>query len=197
MPLRLPPPPPAGLEIVTAGLNRFLSTQSSAARALSVGSEEDAYSSLAAAVPHLVYFVGLDDVAQSRMLSAARPTSWRYILLKGDYAYAAAEVTINEDGELGGFSHVDRGPFAENIVAAVELAEITDTARGGDYELRLLSVPALYLVALWLHGADDLILPLAPAPGALEAERVYTEDQIFTELAELIERRTHVDDPML
>jgi hypothetical protein len=196
MPLRLPPPPSRGLEIVTAALESLLSTQSPAARALAISPEDDAGTRLSAVAPHLVYFVGLDDVAQGRMLSAARPTSWRYILLKGDNAYAAAEVTIDEDGKVGDFSYVDRGPFAENIVAAVELAEITETARGGDYELRLLSVPALYLVALWLHGTDDLILPLAPTPGGLEAERVYTEEQVLSELEELIERRTDVDDPM-
>lgn len=189
MPLRLPPPPPTGLEVITAALEGLLSTQGPAARALSIGREDDAGTGLAAVAPHLVYFAGLEDVAQGRMLSAARPTSWRYILVRGDNAYAAAEVTVAEDGQLGGFSHVDRGPFALNIVAAVELAEITETARGGDYEMRLLSVPSLYLVALWLHGTEDLLLPLEPAPGDLETERVYTEEQIFSELSELIERR--------
>ena len=189
MPLRLPPSPPLGLEVITAALEGLLSTQSPAARALSVGRDEDASTGLAAVAPHLVYFVGLEDVAQGRMLSAARPTSWRYILVKGDEACAAAEVTIAEDGHLGSFSHVDRGPFAQNIVAAVELAEITEAARGGDYELRLLSVPSLYLVALWLHGAEDLLLPLEPAPGDLETVHFYTQEQIFSELSELIERR--------
>lgn len=196
MPLRLPPPPPDGLEIIRAALEGLLSTPSPTARALSVGTEEDAGSGLATAAPHLVYFVGLDDMAQGRILSAARPTSWRYILLDGDRAHAAAELAINDDGEVEGFSHVDGGTFVESTVVGVAFAERLEASRGGDYELRLLSVPSLYLVALWLHGTDDLLVPLAPAPGGLESERSYTEEQMFSALMELIERRTGLDDLM-
>lgn len=192
MPLRLPPPPPDGLEIISAALVGLLSTPSPAARALSV----DAGSSLAVAAPHLVYFVGLDEVAQGRIFSAARPTSWRYILLEGDMAHAAAELAIDDSGKVEGFSHVDEGPFVESTIISVAFAEQVEANQGGDYELRLISVPSLYLVALWLHGAHDLLVPLAPAPGGLEPERAYTEEQTFSALLELIQRRTSLDDLM-
>jgi hypothetical protein len=144
----------------------------------------------------LVYFVGLDDVAQGRILSAARPTSWRYILINGDRAQAAAELSIDDDVEVEGFSHVDGGPFVESMLAGVAFAEEVEASRGVDYELRLLSVPSLYLVALWLHGAHDLLVPLAPAPGGLEPERAYTEEQMFPALLELIQRRTSLDESL-
>jgi hypothetical protein len=192
MPLRLPPPPPNGLEIINEALVGLFSTPSHAARALSV----EAGPRLEAAAPHLVYFVGLDEVAQGRILSAARPTSWRYILLEGDMAHAAAELAVDESGKVEGFSHFDEGPFVESTIAGVAFAEQEETNRGGAYELRLLSVPSLYLVALWLHGAHDLLVPLAPAPGGLEPEHAYTEEQIFSALLELIERRTSLDDLM-
>jgi hypothetical protein len=194
MPLRLPPPPPEGPEIISTVLRGLLSTRSPAARALSGVVEEGP--GLTAAAPHLVYFVGLDDVARGEVLSAARPTSWRYILLEGDRVHAAAELSLDDYGGVEGFSHVDAGPFVESMVAGVSFAEWVEADRGGDYEMRLLSVPSLYLVALWLHGAHDLLVPLAPAPGGLDPKRAYTEEEMFSALGELIARRTSLDDPM-
>jgi hypothetical protein len=145
----------------------------------------------------LVYFVGLDDVSQGRLIAPARPTAWRYVLLDGDEVRAAAQLIVGDDGEVAGFSHVERGPFVQSTVAAIALAERIEAAQGGDYELRLLSVPSLYLVALWMHGmSGDLLVPLDPAPGSVETEGVYTEEQIFSALLELIERRAGTDDPM-
>lgn len=196
MPLRLPTPPSNGLEIIREAIAGLLSTPTTPARTLSADTDEDASQSLAAAAPHLVYFVGLDDVAQGSILSAARPTSWRYILLKGESARAAAELTINDEGEVEGFSHVDEGPFVESTISGVEFAEQLEASGGNDYELRLLSIPSLYLIALWLHGSQDMLVPLTPAPGGLEPERAYTEEQIFSALMELIERRANLEDPL-
>jgi hypothetical protein len=95
-----------------------------------------------------------------------------------------------------GFSHVDRGPFLEGLVAGVAFAERLEADQGGDFELRLLSAPSLCLVALWLHGESDLFVPLDPAPGGLDPERAYTEEQMFSSLRELTELRTSLNDPM-
>ena len=42
------------------------------------------------------------------------------------------------------------------------------------YELRLLRIPAVYAVALWLHAPDgDLLIPVSPAPPPLRANEPY------------------------
>lgn len=196
MPLHVPPPPPEGLEVISATLSGLLSTPRLAARVLSEGVDDRTAPNLAVAVPHLVYFVGFNDVVEGRVLSAARPTGWRYLLLDGDTARAAVEITVNDDGSVEGFSHVDEGPFVESMVAGVTFAEEFEASRGGDYELRLLSVPSLYLIALWLHGADDLLVPLAPTPGGLDTQHAYTEEEILSSLSDLIQRRAGTADPM-
>lgn len=196
MPLRLPTPPPTGLEIVRTALEGLMSTPSLSALALSVGTGDEASKGLEATAPHLVYFIGLDDIAEGRFLSAAKAKNWRYILLEGNTALAAAELTINDSGEVGGFGNVDRGPFVESTSVATALAEGLESVQDRDYELRLLSVPSLYLVALWLHGENNLLLPLAPAPGGLDSAQPYTEEQLFGAVRELIERRTSFADVM-
>ena len=52
-----------------------------------------------------------------------------------------------------------------------------------DYEVRLLSIPALYVMALWLHGeADDLLLPMPPTNEILDAKKVYTPADLLKRL---------------
>jgi hypothetical protein len=61
----------------------------------------------------------------------------------------------------------------------------------GTYEQRLLHVPALYVMALWLHeptGAADLLVPLAPSPRDLPAGRPLSAGEVVTKLTELAQR---------
>ncbi|MEK8108192.1 hypothetical protein NKG94_30935 [Micromonospora sp. M12] len=54
------------------------------------------------------------------------------------------------------------------------------------YELRLLRIPALYLMALWLHSPlADLLVPLEPSPIGKEG-RPMPAVEFFSDLAELI-----------
>jgi len=57
--------------------------------------------------------------------------------------------------------------------------------RDGKVEARLIRVPALYVMALWLKdldGDDDVVVPMAPAPPFLEANRPYTEREFLKAL---------------
>lgn len=195
MPLRVPTPPTEGMEIINAALSGLLSTPRLAAGVLSEGVASRSLLNLSATAPHLTYFVGLHDVVQGRVLSAARPTGWRYLLLDGETARAAVEVTVNDDGAVEEFSHVDEGPFVESMVTGVMFAEEFEANRRGEYELRLLSVPSIYLIAIWLHGADDWLVPLDPVPGGLDTQTAYTEEEMFSSLSDLIHRRASAADP--
>lgn len=150
-----------------------------------------------AAAPHPVYFVSLDDVALGRVLASPSLTGWRYILFDADAPRLAAELSAAEAGAPLSFSHFNEGPYVEGLVAAVAIAEGLESVRGGDYELRLLTVPSLYLDALWLSGADDLFIPLGPAPGALDPSRAYTEDELMDGLRELVDSRLATRDEEL
>ncbi|MFD0367092.1 hypothetical protein [Streptomyces sp. NPDC059071] len=108
-----------------------------------------------------------------------RLAGWRFLIRNGDRAIAAADTMLTPDG--WSFSHFFEGPY----VAATERALIQAEALVTPYQPRLLSVPELYMLTLWLHadteadgsttepGPADLLVPLAPAPPGIAANRPY------------------------
>jgi hypothetical protein len=108
----------------------------------------------------------------------ARLTGWRFLLRADDRAVAAADTTWTPDGWA--FSHFSEGPYLASTERALRQAE----PLAGAYQPRLLSIPGLYMLTLWLHGdtADgddaqpapaDVLVPLAPAPPGIAAHRPY------------------------
>jgi len=122
--------------------------------------------------------------------SATRLAGWRFLIHGGGRAVAAAETRLTADGWA--FSHFFEGPF---ITATEQALRQADTMQEL-YQPRLLSVPELYMVTLWLHGdhtadgatghpaATDLLVPLAPAPPGIAAYRPHR-------VAELLPVLTH------
>ncbi|MDI3407499.1 hypothetical protein [Streptomyces cavernicola] len=119
-----------------------------------------------------------------------RLTGWRFLLHSGERAVAAADTVLTPDGWT--FSHIVEGPY----VAAGERALRQAEALPAPYQPRLLSVPELYMLTLWLHGdldagpaegsprPTDLLVPLAPAPPGIAAHRPHR-------VAELLPVLTH------
>ncbi|MBD0707508.1 MULTISPECIES: hypothetical protein [unclassified Streptomyces] len=108
-----------------------------------------------------------------------RLAGWRFLIRQGDRAIAAADTMLTPDGWA--FSHFFEGPY----VASTERALLQAEALPGSYRPRLLSVPQLYMLALWLQAggdkdgaagtpiASDLMVPLAPAPPGIAASHAY------------------------
>ncbi|MFD3502715.1 hypothetical protein ACFWWT_33755 [Streptomyces sp. NPDC058676] len=106
-----------------------------------------------------------------------RLAGWRFLIRCGDRAVAAAETMLTPDGWA--FSRFFEGPY----IASTELALRQAENMTRPYQPRLLSVPRLYMLTLWLHddctadgatghpAATDLLVPLAPAPPGIAAHR--------------------------
>jgi hypothetical protein len=85
------------------------------------------------------------------------------------------------------FSHFFEGPYVTSTERALHQAE----ALPQPYQARLLSLPGLYMLTLWLHGdltadgaeghpADtDLLVPLAPAPPGIPAHRPFRVTELL------------------
>ncbi|MET9773064.1 hypothetical protein ABZ023_02215 [Streptomyces sp. NPDC006367] len=130
------------------------------------------------------------DGVSAEGVTATRLTGWRFLVHCGDRAVAAAETMLTPDGWA--FSRFFEGPYIASTERALRQAE----ALSQSYQPRLLSVPGLYMLTLWLHGdcaadaaaghpgATDLLVPLAPAPPGIAAHRPHR-------VAELLPVLTH------
>jgi len=191
MSLNATKPPEKGLAIVREALGKLVRHPSHTASILA----ESVPSELSIAAPHPVYFVGLTDVAEGRLLSAAILTGWRYLVLAGEEPIGAANVMVKQDDENLQFSHISHGPFVRNTIEGISRAASLTEVVNNDYELRLLDIPSLYVVSLWLHGDEDRIMPLAPTNRALEPYKTYTEEEMIESLKQAAIDRLESETP--
>lgn len=133
-----------------------------------------------------------------------RLTGWRFLLREegaapGAPSVGAAEAMLTADGWA--FAHFREGPY----VTSTERALLQAESLPGTYQPRLLSVPQLYMLTLWLHGdADaeaaegapapsDLLVPLAPAPPGILAHTPHRVEVLLPVLG----RRLRTPAPLL
>ncbi|WP_340383566.1 hypothetical protein U5640_37985 [Streptomyces sp. SS7] len=171
MPLHVPPAPAPALRSVLTALGSPTAVRE--ARTPSLRSAQDE------ATPELPLPLHVLDRITPEGVSATRLAGWRFLIRCGDRAVAAAETRLTPDGWA--FSHFFEGPYIASTERALRQAESATQP----YQARLLSVPGLYMLTLWLHGdtdsdgttghpaATDLLVPLAPAPPGIAAHRAH------------------------
>ncbi|MEU9367841.1 hypothetical protein AB0D78_44070 [Streptomyces avermitilis] len=169
MPLHVPPAPAPALRTVLTALG-----SPTAVREARTPSLRNAQGPVTPELPLPVHV--LDRITPAGA-SATRLAGWRFLIRCGDRAVAAAETMLTADGWA--FSHFFEGPYITATERALRQAETMKQP----YQARLLSVPELYMLTLWLHGdstadgatghpaATDLLVPLAPAPPGIAAHR--------------------------
>ncbi|MGW0883388.1 hypothetical protein [Streptomyces sp. NPDC002671] len=187
MPLHIPPAPAPALRSVLTALGSPTAVREAKTPSLRAAQGP--------ATPELPLPVHVLDRITAQGLSATRLAGWRFLIRCGERAVAAAETMLTPDGWA--FSHFFEGPY----VAATERALQQAEALQHPYQARLLSVPGLYMLTLWLHGdcaadgadghpaATDLLVPLAPAPPGISAHRPHR-------VAELLPVLTHRATPV-
>ncbi|MGX9888400.1 hypothetical protein [Streptomyces sp. NPDC002276] len=182
MPLHVPPAPAPALRSVLTALGSPTAVRE--ARTPSLRAAQGP------ATPELPLPVHVLDRVTPEGTAVTSLAGWRFLIRCGDRAVAAAETMLTPDGWA--FSHFFEGPY----IAATERALRQAENMKGAYQPRLLSVPGLYMLTLWLHGdltadgagghpaAADLLVPLAPAPPGIAAHRPHR-------VAELLPVLTH------
>ncbi|MFI6702902.1 hypothetical protein ACIBJC_28820 [Streptomyces sp. NPDC050509] len=177
MPLHVPPAPAPALRSVLAALGSPTAVRDARTPAL-----QSVQGPLSPELPlpvHVLDHVTPEDRTTTAGSGAPRTrlTGWRFLIRSGERTVAAADTMPTADGWT--FSRFFEGPYLPSTERALRQAESLTTA----YQPRLLSIPELYMLALWLHGdteADagagapaptDILVPLAPAPPGIAAHR--------------------------
>ncbi|MCC8340845.1 hypothetical protein LMJ38_33645 [Streptomyces sp. R1] len=167
MSLRVPQAPAPALRSVLTALSSPTAVREARTPAL-LGAQGPA-------TPDLPLPVHVLDRVTAEGVPATRLTGWRFHIRCADLVVAAAETMLTADGWA--FSHFFEGPYVASTERALRQAESLPQS----YQPRLLSVPELYMLTLWLHGdraadpaaghpaATDLLVPLAPAPPGIAA----------------------------
>ncbi|WP_432139004.1 MULTISPECIES: hypothetical protein [unclassified Streptomyces] len=169
MPLHVPPAPAPALRSVLTALSS--PTAVSEARTPALRTAQGPVTPELPLPVHVLDRIGPEGTAATRL------AGWRFLILSGGLPVAAAETRLTPDGWA--FSHFFEGPYIASTERALRQAESTAQPS----QARLLSVPGLYMLTLWLHGdcgsdgttgnpaADDLLIPLAPTLPGIAAHR--------------------------
>ena len=185
MPIEFPTPPADALKAATDGVVEVHRAEAPG-RARVRGLRDIGPKGRRLASPHRVHNLRLTDLGKPGALRDAPMTAWRYLVEDDGAAVASAEVGVDAKGAVRGLDHVNEGPFVKATAAAQKAAEKLPQVRDGKVEARVIRIPALYVMALWLKDLDgdsDVIVPMAPAPPYLEANRPYTEREFLKALA--------------
>ncbi len=187
MSIRFAPEPQNGLTIVRAGLDRL------AARQGPLGPAQPTIGASTIEPPHAVYDLRADEISNGGGLESAHLTAFRYLVKSAGSAVAAAEVSTDASGKASLLANVNYGPYVAASSQALDELSAPAAAPAGSYEARLLRFAAIYLVALWLKadpGGSDIVIPLAPAPGSIQAGRRYTAQEFLDLITPLARTRT-------
>jgi hypothetical protein len=146
---------------------------------------------LTIANPFRDYSVGLTNLASGQLLPAARAGTWRYLLMHGTNAMAAAELMADPTNSTAlKFAGLDTSDFSKETLEALRQAEQLPQVQKQDYELRRLDCPSLLFVAVWLHGkSDDILIPLPPTWNRWNAYQPYSGNQMIQLLQPEAEKR--------
>ncbi|MEV8566527.1 hypothetical protein AB0436_13270 [Streptomyces sp. NPDC051322] len=181
MPLYIPPAPAPALRSVLAALDSPTAVRE--ARTPALRAAQGPLTPEPALPVHV-----LDRIIASGEPPRTRLNGWRFLIRSGDdRAVAAADAKLTADGWT--FSHFFEGPY----ISATENALRQADAMSAHYQPRLLSVPQLYMLTLWLHvdtgpedsdtgstpAPSDLLVPLAPAPPGIAAHRPHRVSELL------------------
>jgi hypothetical protein len=193
MPLDAPEPTAGESDVVRQAVYTFAENR----RFRTEGLRSARADALTVTDPHQVFNLQLDDLRSGADLNAAKPTGWRYLVREGDRVLAAAESMSDPAGEGPVFSQFNEGPFVPATAGALAVAGSDRRVVDRRFTPRLLHIPALHAMALWLHpddaDDDDLLVPLAPFPLDVQTGVATPAAPLLRQLAELA--ATIPDDP--
>ena len=178
MPIQHIDPPANGVELVEANLGDIIHSTPD-----HVHGPRGELDNVLISPPHPGYHYGLDDLVAKASLEKAHLGTWNYVVYREVPAFelfGVAQLHVEHDGTVD-FHGMLSGTIVQASLDAVAFAEAHDDTQAHRFEMRGLTIPALYFTALWLHredrtdsAADDLFLPLFDHVDELKTRHFYS-----------------------
>ncbi len=176
MKITLPQTPANGAQVILPAVQAALQAQ---VLNIIAPASKTAGTSLSLSGAYPGYSLTLDNLAVGNEMSYAVKGVWHHLVFINGNVVADAQLIWRDDKME--FSALNCGPMAASIVDALNMAEKASVLRAKSVELRLLSVPALHVVAVWLHGEDeDRFIPVAPTPHTLMPMQIIDKERLFS-----------------
>jgi len=120
-----------------------------------------------------LYVADLDQCVAGRAVTSAYLVGWQVIVVSSDGATRFVHVGIASGAPT--FDGINEGPFVASTLGALKSAPLV-APDDRSYVARVLRIPSIYLMALWLHHEPDttldLIIPLEPTTYGLSQDKV-------------------------
>ncbi len=128
----------------------------------------------------------LKDIQGGQLVAGAQLTAWRYPLDTSKPTRPLATADLGSNGTAWELSGFNSGDVPARTAEAIAFATSTPEWRTGNFQLRLLQVPALYTVLVWLHGASvDLFAVVIIPETLLKAGQLFDASKIQVTLQEI------------
>ena len=126
------------------------------------------------------------DIANGQLLTGATSgrngqQPWKYVFLHETHVVGNAVLLVDEKaGKPIKCNSIGSDDFSEETLDALQTAEQWPQVQAQDYEVRLLDDMLVSFEAVWLHGkTNDIIIPLPPTYGRMNAYQPYSDSQII------------------
>ena len=131
--------------------------------------------------PHMRYHVELAELFAGRLLAAAKPVAWRYLVMQGNQAIGDVQLHADQEAKkASALRSINRNSFAQATLEALQKAKPLLQAKPQDYEVRYLQILPVYLAAVWLHAqSEDILVPLPPTYGRMNEYQHYSEREML------------------
>ncbi|HEV1287206.1 MAG TPA: hypothetical protein VNU44_17940 [Bryobacteraceae bacterium] len=144
--------------------------------------------------PHRGYVMDVLDVAAGRLLETAIAGPWRHMIARGQLIEESVDVVEADSNGRHRLTNRSRGTRNGAMARAIARALVAPRFRNESFEARVLAIPALSVMALWLVGNDkSLLIPVGTVPGVLKSGKQYSSDAFLAALRSSAQARLEFD----
>lgn len=143
---------------------------------------------------HKIFLVSIQDIISDNGFDKAKLIGWRYIAHGKAY-----EVHCDENCENHRLGHVNEGPHIQGLFEALNSIENHHRVQSDTFEVSIISIPEVYMTALWLQrqdGENHLFIPIEPTflPEVQSGEKIFTETELIQVLKKEANNMLEFDD---